>query len=433
MKKRTIITLYTVLLAWLFLCLGCTQSSSPEKPPTLEKPAGDTDHGLESNRSTNESDDHGAEAVMATERLVHLEPGMIRQWGIRSALPENRDYIEMISLNGVAVADDNASYLVNARMPGKVTAMKKDTGDIVKTGDVLCILDSPPWLETKTRYIKAFQSYRLAEEDFRRALNLSRIKALEKRQVSIRETEYKTAMAEFFSLHAELTVAGLDPQALEAVKAAVINDDPEKIQAFISPYFAVLSPGPGRVIGRNLKLGEQVAETKTLYEISDTRQLWVILDALEKDLPFIGRGTPVTVSTDTFPGQVFPGRVLVAEEKIDPQLRSIKVRVAVKNPAGLLKPEMYVTGQVGKSGKTTLPAVPSAALVKVSGIDGVFVEDGADFAFRPVELVALDSGDFAFVKGLIAGERVVIEGAFFLKAELEIQSGKTNAHAGHAH
>jgi len=433
MKKRIVIALYIILSAWLLVCPGCAGSSSPGKPLSPEKPVGDTDHGLESEKPGGGSPDHGANGITATERLVHLEPAMIRQWGIRLALPENRDYSEKISLNGVTVADDNASYLVNARMPGKVTAMKKDTGDLVKTGDVLCILDSPPWLETKTKYIKAFQSYRLTKEDYLRALNLSRIKALEKRQVSIRESEYKTAMAEFFSLHAELTAAGLSATALDAVKEAVMNDEPDKIQAFISPYFPVLSPGPGKVIGRNLKLGEQVAETKTLYEISDTRQLWVILDALEKDLPFIDRGTAVTVITGTFPGQDFPGQVLVVEERVDPQSRSVKVRVAVKNPAGRLKPEMYVTGQVGKSTKTPLPAVPSAALVKVSGIAGVFVEDGQDFAFRPVEVVEVDAANFAFVKGLIAGERVVIEGAFFLKAELEIQSGKTDAHAGHAH
>lgn len=379
--------------------------------------------------------EEGEEPPAAGEqyRYIHVKPEIIKQWGIRYASPESRDYVEKILLTGVVKENKSATFIINALVGGIVTGIKKDIGDPVKKGDVLCVLNSSELLELKTDYIKAFQQYRLTKENYRRSEKLFNIKAIEKKELINRESAYKTALAEYFSLEAELDTLCFDKQALQMVKEAVQQDDAEKIRGFLSPYYSIRSPAPGKVMTRDLSLGERIENNKAIFEISDTRKLWVMLDAMEKDLRYIEKEKKITVVSDVYPGEDFPGKVLTLMEKIDPQLRTVKVRVEVENKNGLLKPEMYVRGKIEKKiGKKHL-AVPTGALVKVSGVDGIFVIEEGEFAFKAVKVIETDSAGFAFVIGAHPEDMVITEGAFYLKAEYEIQSGSADAHAGHQH
>jgi cobalt-zinc-cadmium efflux system membrane fusion protein len=370
----------------------------------------------------------------AGHRHVQVSPEIIKQWGIQYSEAGERDYVEIVVLTGVVKENKKTTFIINTLVPGIVTDIGKDIGDTVKKGDVLCVLNSSALLELKTRYIKAFQEYRLTAENYRRAKSLFKIKAIEEKQLIGRETDYKTAMAGYFSLEAELDSLCFDKQKLESVKTAVEKDETGVIKAFLSPFYNIQSPGAGKVMQRNLSLGERVENSNVIFEISDTRRIWVILDALEKDLPYIEKEKPVRIEIDIYPGQYFAGRVLTLMEKIDPELRTLKVRVEVDNPDGRLKPEMYVRGRIDKLIKMQFPAVPAAALVKLSGVDGVFVLEEGEFLFKPVQVVDTDSAGFAFLKGIKPGELVVTSGAFYLKAEYEIQrGGGADSHAGHGH
>ncbi len=354
-------------------------------------------------------------------RSLQINPKFIKEWNIRVANPESGELVEKVVMNGVVQDNKDSSYIINTPVCGIVANITKDIGDPVRKGDILCVLNSPELLEIKTRYIKAFQDHRLKQENFERAKNLIKIKALEQKEFSARESDYKTARAEFFSLEAQLNSVGYDKQALAVVKDALQQDDTEKVKSFLSPLHNILSPSSGKVMMRDLNLGEHVETNKTIYEISDTRKLWVSLDAMEKDLQYIDKQEPATIVADGYPQESFPGIVQTVAEKIDPELRTVKVRIDVDNSSGRLKPGMFVKGAVEKKIKDTHLSVPTAALVKLAGVDGVFVADGDTFFFKPLEVLQIDANEHAFVKGLNPDDKVVVEGAFYLKAEFGMQ------------
>lgn len=359
-------------------------------------------------------------------RSMQINPKFIKEWNIRVANPETRELVEKITLNGVVQDNKETSFIINTLVCGLVASITKDTGDTVRKGDILCVLNSPELLEIKTRFIKAFQEHRLKQENFERAKNLIKIKALEQKEFSAREAEYKTAMAEFFSLEAQLNSVGYEKQTLDAVKDAVQQDDREKIKTFLSPLYRILAPSAGKVMMRDLNLGEHVESNKTIYEISDTRKLWVLLDAMEKDWQFIDKRKPVVIIADGYPQESFPGVVLTLAEKIDPEVRTVKVRAEVDNGGGRLKPGMYVKGFIETKMKETHLAVPAAALVKLAGVDGVFLADGETFFFKPLDVLQIDANGYAFAKNLDPGDKVVVggEGAFYLKAEFGMQGSE---------
>ena len=425
-KILIILAINMLILAGFFS--GCGKGDQSHSPGEHQHDHASGEHGHDHEHGEEEHD-HTAGA----HQHLHIKPEIIKKWGIQYDSPAPRNYIEKIVMTGVAKENKKTTFIINALVCGIVTGIKKDIGDPVKKGDILCVLNSPELLERKTKYITAFQNYRLTKENYERTKKLYKIKAIEKKELISRETAYKTALAEYFSLEAELGTIGFDKKRLQTITEAVKQDDAEKLKEFLSPYYHIPSPASGKVMARNLTLGERVENNTAIFEISDTRKLWVILDAMEKDLRYIEKNKKVTIVSDIYPEEHFAGRVLTLMEKIDPKLRTVKVRVEVDNSSGRLKPEMYVRGRIEKKLKKKYLAIHGGALVKISGVDGVFLIDDDEFAFKPVKVIDTDSDGFAFIEGLHEEDLVITEGSFYLKAEYEIRSGTADPHAGHTH
>jgi cobalt-zinc-cadmium efflux system membrane fusion protein len=436
MRNKILVILFAGILIAASFFIHCGKSDQDQHSPAESAQQEHTHDEAESGQEPGEhSTDQAKDSHASTvgHRHLQISPEIIKEWGIQYTEVQQQDYVEKVMLTGVVKENQETTFFINPLVPGNVTAIKKDIGDTVRKGDALCVLNSPELLELKTKYIKAIQDYRLTKENYERAQKLFNIKAIEQKELISRESTYKTAMAEYFSLEAGLGTICFDQQTLQTIKSAMQMDKAEKLRDFLSPYYNILSPGPGKVIMRNLRLGEHVETGSAIFEISDTRDMWVILDVLEKDLPYIEKDKFVQIETDVYPDEYFNGRVLTLMQKIDPELRTLKVRVKVDNADGRLKPEMYVRGLIEKKLKRKQVAVPVKALVKLSGIDGIFVVEQGEFLFKPVQVIETDSAGFAFVNGLQPGELVISAGAFYLKAEYEIQSGKADSGHGHAH
>ena len=134
------------------------------------------------------------------------------------------------------------------------------------------------------------------------------------------------------------------------------------------------------------------------------------------------------------PGQKLQGKVEWVGREVDAHSRTVPVRIAVSNEGGRLKPGMFATAWIstgGAQGEETekVVAVPAAALQRVDDRWIVFLPRGEGrFEVRPVER-GRDLGDeVAILSGLKPGERVVVEGAFVLRAEAEKGEGGGEHH-----
>jgi cobalt-zinc-cadmium efflux system membrane fusion protein len=148
--------------------------------------------------------------------------------------------------------------------------------------------------------------------------------------------------------------------------------------------------------------------------------VWVLLNIHEKDLAKVKQGTTVKIHTESYPGEVFAGKVAYIGNVVDPQTRTVPLRVEVPNPRARLKPGMFATAEVVTGiSSTEAIIIPSSAIQKIEGKPSVFVQgkDGS-FAKRELEL-GREFGNSVEVKaGLKEGEQVVVTGAFTLKSEL---------------
>jgi cobalt-zinc-cadmium efflux system membrane fusion protein len=173
------------------------------------------------------------------------------------------------------------------------------------------------------------------------------------------------------------------------------------------------------VTERKVNVGETVSPEKPLFTVLNLNTVWVQLSVYPRDLSRLQVGLPVTITTDAVPGRRFPGAVASIGDGLDETTRTVRVRCVVPNPAGLLKPDMFVQGRIATSTRAPGIAVPRDAVQTLEGKTVVFVEGShpGEFVPQPVETADTADGHTAITTGLGAGQRVVTRGAFLVKAQ----------------
>ena len=186
------------------------------------------------------------------------------------------------------------------------------------------------------------------------------------------------------------------------------------------PNLPIRSPISGTVIFRDAIIGAHIEPEKILFTVSDLGTLWAVLDAYEKDIPYISKESRVHILSPLYPEKKFPGQITYISETIDEKLRTVKIRVEVPNTEGLLKPNMYIQGIVENQadGKNIL-AVPEEAIQNMNGEKVVFVMESKDvFAARHVQIGNKIGDRRIITEGLKPDDYLVLKGAFTIKTEL---------------
>jgi membrane fusion protein, heavy metal efflux system len=173
------------------------------------------------------------------------------------------------------------------------------------------------------------------------------------------------------------------------------------------------------VIERKATVGSVVNSGEELFAVTDTSTLWMIAAANEVDLSRITLGQEAHIQVRAYPGREFTGTVLKLGEKLDPDTRTLQIRIVVPNPQGRLKPEMYATASLQGSERRSALLVPEEAVQDVNGVPSVFVRRAQTaFEARPVRTGQEVEGETEILEGLEAGDSVVVKGGFLLKSQM---------------
>jgi cobalt-zinc-cadmium efflux system membrane fusion protein len=177
----------------------------------------------------------------------------------------------------------------------------------------------------------------------------------------------------------------------------------------------------GVVVERQVTPGMELRpdQAAPLFVVSDPAHLWLLVDVPERSLARVQAGQKVGIETDAYPGVQFPGKVEKVGFGLDPATRRVQVRCSVDNADGRLRPEMFARVSFLADNNQRAVALPNGGLV-TEGINTYAFVEKAPGAFEKRKVaLALRGRDVSFVEsGLSAGERVVVEGALLLNAEM---------------
>ena len=176
------------------------------------------------------------------------------------------------------------------------------------------------------------------------------------------------------------------------------------------------SPIEGVVTEREASAGESVRPETILFKILNPAVVWVEGDVFEKDLSQVRVAMPAQITTDAEPNRVFEGRISNISATVNPETRAIRVRVAVPNPGGTLRPGMFVRALFVGTVQAQAITVPDEAVQKDAGITIVFVKEDGIYERREVKVGPSVSGRTEIKSGIKLGEQVVIVGSYQLKS-----------------
>ena len=180
----------------------------------------------------------------------------------------------------------------------------------------------------------------------------------------------------------------------------------------------VTAPFSGVIQQQQVALGETVMMNQAMFELLDPSLLWLWIEVYETDIPALKTGQNVRLSVTAYPDRDFEGTVTYIDPSLDPTSRTSKAQVKILNPSGVLSPGMPAVVEVLTRTDDRQVVLPKDAVVRIQDQDSVYVEiEPGFFERRTVEVARTWSGKVAISGGLEPRERVVVQGAYYLKSE----------------
>jgi cobalt-zinc-cadmium efflux system membrane fusion protein len=350
-------------------------------------------------------------AACQTSKAEIPEPAAVDREGDRLIVPEGSPVRERLKI-GVARIEKISTRLVTpatvesdpARtakitppLPGRVVKLFVRFGASVKKGDPLLTIDAPDLVAAQTDYLKARSTLALAERTLGRQRDLQQHGIGAQKELEQAQTDEDVAKGELGRAEVRLKLLGSDPWQL-------------------GQPLIVRAPVDGRVVDSSVAPGEfHNDQNAVLMTVADLTTVWVTASVQEKDIRRVNAGDAATALFAAYPGESFPGHVLFVGDLLDPDTRTIKVRIAFANNDARLKPGMFATVTFTENAQAEV-VVDTEALVLIGDKTYVFVETAPwTFAKRAIETGQTEGNVAIVTKGLEAGQRVVMKNAVLLQ------------------
>jgi membrane fusion protein, heavy metal efflux system len=328
-----------------------------------------------------------------------------------------------LRVSGRIARADDLTWRVGVRTIGVVSSVSAVLGSYVKKGDVLARYHADEARELRAEYRRAVADQRSAEaaasladrtaDRYRTLLNL---KAASVQQSEQSQQEAAAAQARLRDAQVEVDRA---KEALEHdLKVAVPTGTTSGVLG-VEDEVPIIAPASGYILEKNITPGKTVELSTDAFVIGDLSTVWMLASVRQEQVHQLRTGQRVAVSVPGLSGPGFVGTITNLGQELDPQTRTMPVRITLTNPQLQLKPEMLASADLPAGDTVTRVVVPGDAVQQVNGQDVVFVKTAADrFAVRPIQVGVTSSGHTPVLEGLKAGEEIVVNGSFVLKSHL---------------
>ena len=354
-----------------------------------------------------EGDKHAeaeAELTLTTEEAERA--------GVKVEEIKARKMVETLVVTATIRPDQDRLARVGTRVEGRITSAPAKLGDTVRAGQTLATLDSVVVGEAQAAWVQAQAEQRIAAANFRRAESLNADEIIPRKDFLAARAERDKAAATLRAAADRLKILGGNPAA-----------NGENVSSY-----AVTAPFAGTVIEKKATLGELASPTEPLFTVADLSNVWIQADLPEAALAKVAIGASAKINVPAYPRQDFNGRVGYIGAGLDKDTRTVAARIEVANTDGRLKPEMFATATIDAGGDSRdVISLPDAAIVLMEGQPTVFVYEQGAYETRLVEPGERVGGRTIVKSGVKAGEQVVTEGAYALKAR------KLKSQLGHGH
>jgi membrane fusion protein, copper/silver efflux system len=322
----------------------------------------------------------GGESTVPGRAVVPLTPEARQRMGLTLGTVEKRELTRDIRTSARIVADETRLHHVTVKVEGYVQQLfVAVTGQAIKKGDPLMTIYSPQLVAAEREYLAVVQS-------------------------------------------ANKTLIASARQHLEFWDISDEQIDRLEKTAEVEKLLTLYSPAGGWVLQRDIAAGHKVMPGEVLLSINDLSSVWGDAAIYESDMPYVQVGMPMELTLPYWADKTFQGQISFVSPILDPQTRTIKVRIDIPNADLVLKVDMYADARL-KFPLGEKLAVPEGAVMR-TGEHSYAFRDSGDNRLIPVEIkVGARSGNyFEVLSGLSENDRVVTSANFLVDSESSMRA-----------
>jgi membrane fusion protein, heavy metal efflux system len=368
-----------------------------------------------------EDDDHEEGELVLTDEQKHAI-------GIKVETASSGKLHSELTLTGELMLNEDAIAHIIPRVNGVAIAVNYTSGEKVKKGDVLAVLESAELGESFAEYMVSRKTYerkrKLYEEKI--ASQNDYLEVLNRFEQVTADLYIKLGKEKYLQA-SEMYEERYTPKTNGQVKALPITKSIDFVER--TTRYEISAPIDGTIIKKHITRGEKVGDDVNVFTVADLNTVWVNLQVSTRDISLIHQGMNVVVeSSDSLKTE---GEVTMISPVVDAETRTATARVVVDNNQGDWMPGAFVIGSIRISDKNLPLVIPRYAVQNFEGKDIVFLADEHGYRQVPVVSGRHDRNNVEILSGIKAGQQIVTQGAFELKAIL-LTSGM-DSHAGHGH
>ena len=316
----------------------------------------------------------------------HMFPSIVKASGYLDVPPENKASISTF-------------------MGGYVRRIPLLEGNQVKKGQFLVSLESPDYVQLQQDYLEAKEQLAYLKSEFERQKTLSQENISSQKNFLKAQSDYKTMLARYESLHKKLTLLNISPDKVES----------GQMTSFVSLY----SPITGYVTAVHASRGMYMGPEDVIIEMVNPDHLHVELSVFEKDILQVQEGQEIHFRIPEAGSQAYEAEVHLVGKSVEGKERTVSVHGHLKDEGRYsFVPGMFLEAEILVN-KRTAPGVPSEAVVNENDNNYLLVkttEKGDSIQFEKKQVsVGQMNGDWNEIKKgskVTADDQILIKGAF---------------------
>ncbi|MEZ5360776.1 MAG: efflux RND transporter periplasmic adaptor subunit [Bryobacterales bacterium] len=274
--------------------------------------------------------------------------------------PEWTSVSATLSVASRVEVDERRAVRVGAQVSGRIKEVFVNEGDTVKTGKVLAVIYSTQLSETQAEFLKAYTRQQLANRAVQRAQQLLEADVIGIAELQRREAELADAEAEIAAARDQLSVLGMSKEKIDRV---------EKTRS-VSSTIEIVAPASGTILRRHVTVGQVVQESDDAFDIADLGRVWLVADVPEQSIGSLRAGSAVEALVPAIPDRTIRGKLSYVSPTVNPNTRTVEIRMDVVNRDRRLKPamlaEMTLTDYPRSRGSCPRPRSCAKTIVSMS-------------------------------------------------------------------
>lgn len=338
--------------------------------------------------------------VQKQENTIELSDSQVKNAGLVTGNPEEKNVKGILELQGTVTVPPKSVVSVSIPLGGYIKKTDLMAGMHVRKGQLLAVVEDMQYIQLQQDYLTAKEKYQLSQSEYNRQKELNAKKASSDKLFEQTAAEMQTQRIYMASLAQKLSLSGINVKTLSASN--------------ISKTVSVLSPINGLVSKVNVNVGKYISPTDMLFELMETSDVVLVMNAFEKDVHLLSVGQAVSVFTNADPSKKYAAKIAYINQSLNGD-RAAEVVCKLNAYNNALIPGLFINAEAEFENEKAL-TVPEDAIVKWQNKFYVFSNvENQKYKMIPVETGSSSNGYRQIKSSLIdKSSKIVVKNAYTL-------------------